>query len=101
MPRKDEPKGAPTTSSRRHSLGQRIFRDLYGFMGPAQVGPPPYATPEELEAYAREMAPVPPTRKAPPPGYHFVYYTDPNGTPRRMIAKDAAPSSDGPAEAGS
>ena len=73
----------------RHTIGQRIFRRLYRILGPATVGPPPYATPEELAAYEREMRPAPAPPVAPPPGYRFVSYTDPDGKPRRMLVRDA------------
>ena len=97
----DEKRNEPAAEEPRpkHTLGQKIFRELFKAMGPAQVGPPPYATAEELEAYARQMAPPPPTRREAAPGHRVVYYTDPNGNPRRMIVRKSGPGFERPGDA--
>jgi hypothetical protein len=64
---------------------QRFYRFLWKFLGPAQVGLPPYATAQEREEYERRNRPRTPTASEPPPGYRFMVYTDPNGVPRRAI----------------
>ncbi len=84
-----------TGPGRRHTLGQRIYRTLFKYMGPPQVGPPPYATPEELAAYTERAVP-PPRPDRIPPGHRFVYYTDAHGNRRRMmIPSDVQPSGHG------
>lgn len=67
------------------TASQRAYRFLWRFMGPAQTGLPPYATPEEREEYRLGNQPRTPALREPPPGYRFMVYTDPNGVPRRAL----------------
>jgi hypothetical protein len=72
--------------------GQRVYRFLWRFLGPAQVGLPPYATAEEKAEFRARNQPRTPTPREPPSGYRFMVYTDPNGVPRRaLIPLDGAP----------
>ena len=48
----------------QHTRWQRLLRDVFKILGPAQTGLPPYATPEEREAWQRGNAPLPPPRPA-------------------------------------
>ncbi len=48
-----DPAGRPGPKLTR---GQRIYRTLFKYMGPPQVGTPPYPTAEELERYAQRCA---------------------------------------------
>jgi hypothetical protein len=73
---------------RRLTRWQRFVRFLWRFYGPAQVGPPPYATDEELRLHAAGNRPLPPPENDAPPGYRMVRYTDPNGVERHTLVRD-------------
>ena len=80
--------------SRRHTLGQRIIRTLFIFFGPAQSGPPPYATAEELEAYRSGMRALPPAERTTPPGFAVREVVDENGVARRYLVRPDESGSD-------
>ena len=71
-----------------HSRLQRIYRGLFKVLGPAQQGPPPYATAEELEEYRASMEPVE-SRSEPkaPDGYRYSHYTDSRGVVHRAVIR--------------
>ena len=71
----------------QHTLGQRLFRTLFVFFGPAQSGPPPYATPEELQAYRDSIAPRPAVARSAPAGYEVREVTDEQGVTRRYLVQ--------------
>ncbi|MCX6461463.1 MAG: hypothetical protein NTZ03_14290 [Actinobacteria bacterium] len=75
-----------------HTGWQRIYRSLFRVFGPAQNGPPPYATDDELEAYRASMVPpVARTDVGPPPGYRYTHYTDAGGIEHRAVVRDTRP----------
>lgn len=88
-----------TRDEAQHTRGQRLYRFLFRFFGPAQVGPPPYATAEEVRRWeaSRKQAPEP-TASVAPPGYKVVRYRDDSGTLHSSIVRDdeATPGPDGP-----
>jgi hypothetical protein len=68
---------------------QRLVRLLYRFVGPAQVGLPPYASEEDRARYAADQNRTPPTvSPAPPPGMRFVTYIDEHGIEHRSAVPD-------------
>jgi hypothetical protein len=82
-------------STERLSLRQRLVRGLFRIVGPAQVGPPPFATASERERHERDArsAPLPePTRDAPMPGYQVTSYTDAHGTVHRSLVPKEPPA---------
>ena len=74
----------------QHTRWQSFLRDIFRMLGPAQTGLPPYATPEEREAWRRANAPLPPPRPSEqlvPAGYRIEQYTDGSGVVHRSIVK--------------
>jgi hypothetical protein len=67
---------------------QRVYRGLFKVLGPAQQGPPPYATEAELAEYRASMTPVE-GRGEPeaPQGYRFSHYTDGRGVVHRAVIR--------------
>ena len=74
--------------ARQHTFGQRLVRTLFVFFGPAQNGPPPYATPEELQAYREGVAPRTPTPPAAPDGFRVREVTGEDGVTRRYLTHE-------------
>ncbi|MFN8074707.1 MAG: hypothetical protein U0Q15_04695 [Kineosporiaceae bacterium] len=87
-----EPGDGAAANSRPHTRTQRLYRFLFRFYGPAQTGPPPYATPEEVRRWeeSRRAPAAEPTASQPPPGYRVVRYTDEAGTVHHSIVRDDA-----------
>lgn len=75
--------------ARGHTRRQRLVRTLFYFFGPAQNGPPPYATPEELQLYRGSPQATPPATPAAPRGFEFREYTDSNGVVHRYLVGEA------------
>lgn len=87
---KENPQGLdPVTPRWRHTRRQRLIRTLFYFFGPAQNGPPPYATPEELEKYQYRARPEPTENDASPTPHGFTVreYTDTSGVTRRYVVE--------------
>lgn len=79
------------SGDRQHSIGQRLTRFLFRFFGPAQNGPPPYATAEEVDEYRQSMQPravIPPSA---PAGFSFREYTDSEGVVHRYLVEGRDP----------
>lgn len=77
--------------ARQHTFGQRLIRTLFIFFGPAQSGPPPYATADELEAYRAGMTPLPPTERTAPSGFTVREVVEQDGTVRRYLVRSEGP----------
>lgn len=98
---RDAEANADVSPPRPHTRMQRFYRFLFRFYGPAQVGPPPYATPEEVrrwEESRRPTAATPPVASQAPPGYRVVRYTDEAGTVHHSIVRDGEPETPGARE---
>jgi hypothetical protein len=85
---------SPEPAPFKHTPWQNFIRDLFMMFGPAQTGLPPYATPEEREAW--RLANLPESSRAEhkstaPPGYRIVEYTDSQGYLHRSLVP-VAPS---------
>ena len=94
-PRGDEDLAHPAPAPFKHTRWQRLIRDLYKLYGPAQTGVPPYATPEEREAW--RLANLPQTAETKrtstaPPGYRMVEYKDGQGYLHRSLVPITPPS---------
>ena len=78
----------------KHTWWQRLIRDLYRLYGPAQTGLPPYATPEEREAWRIANRPEPKESKPalPPPGYEIAEYRDGQGYVHRSLVPKTLPA---------
>ena len=98
----DEDLARPAPVPFKHTRWQRLIRDLYKLYGPAQTGVPPYATPEEREAW--RLANLPQTAETKrastaPPGYRMVEYKDGQGYLHRSLVPDGdQPVADKPPE---
>jgi hypothetical protein len=93
-PGSDKDGARPSPAPFKHTWWQRLIRDLYKLYGPAQTGVPPYATPEEREAW--RLANLPQTAEAKrtstaPPGYRMVEYKDGQGYVHRSLVPDSEP----------
>jgi hypothetical protein len=77
----------PAQTPFKHTRWQALYRALFQVYGPAQTGLPPYATPEEREAWLRANPPQPQTRTPAPPkrGYQVVEYRDGQGYLHRSL----------------
>ncbi len=66
-----------------------MYRGLFRLFGPAQQGPPPYATDAEIAEYRASMEPAA-NRGEPqaPNGYRFTHYTDGSGIEHRAVIRD-------------
>jgi len=72
-----------------HTRLQRIYRGLFRVLGPAQQGPPPYATEAEIEAHRASMEPAAKRDELQAPdGYRFTHYTDGSGIEHRAVIRD-------------
>ena len=76
---------------RGHTRWQRFVRFLFRFLGPAQTGLPPYATPAEREALRRGSMARPARSSDPPPGYQVRIYTDAQGIVHRTLVPVESP----------
>jgi hypothetical protein len=84
--------GAPSAPF-KHTRWQKLIRSLFKLYGPAQTGLPPYATPQEREAWRQANRPQPKERKpaAPPPGYEITEYRDGQGYVHRSLVPITPP----------
>jgi hypothetical protein len=80
--------GAQTpVPGRRHTRRQRLVRTLFYFFGPAQNGPPPYATPEELRMYEGGTHSAPAPAPSAPQGFEVREHTDSDGAVHRYLVE--------------
>ena len=93
--------GAQTPApGRRHTRRQRLVRTLFYFFGPAQNGPPPYATPEELRMYECDARSGPAPVPSAPQGFEVREHTDRDGAMHRyLVESPPTPHFDGQAAA--
>src|SRR3954454_22964835 len=88
----EEPAGpAPFT----HTRWQNFIRDMWLVLGPAQTGLPPYATPQEREAWRLATLPQRPAaerKSTPPPGYQITEYKDSQGYVHRSLVPITSPA---------
>src|SRR3954468_2975888 len=85
----------PEPAPFKHTPWQNFIRDLFMMFGPSQTGLPPYATPEEREAWRLANLPEPPLaerKSTPPTGYRITEYTDSLGHRHRSIVPITPPS---------
>ncbi len=78
----------------KHTRWQNFVRDMWLLLRPAQTGVPPYATPEEREAWrqATLAEPLDAARTSKPPtGYRITEYRDAQGYLHRSLVPDAPP----------
>lgn len=73
--------------ARRHTRRQRLVRTLFYFFGPAQNGPPPYATPEELRMYEGGTRSSPAPDSSAPRGFEVREHTDSDGAVHRYLVE--------------
>ena len=85
----EEGYGDNVSSAPQHTRLQRVYRGLFRLFGPAQQGPPPYATEAEIAEYRASMEPAA-NRGEPqaPKGYRFTHYTDGSGIEHRAVIRD-------------
>jgi len=87
----DEQAGKETRRGRVRRLRRHIFGGpaaAAGF-GAADIGPGRFGTPEQWAEFREQMRNPPPKRPStPPPGYHFITYTDGMGMLRRGAVRD-------------
>src|SRR3954447_9669189 len=77
-----------------HTRWQNFIRDMWLVLGPAQTGLPPYATPEEREAWRLANLPEPAAgerKSTPPPGYRVTEYKDSQGYTHRSLVPITPP----------
>src|SRR3954453_20634087 len=78
---------------------QHFIREMWLVLGPPQTGLPPYATPEEREAWRLANLPQPQgeRKSTAPPGYRMVEYRDGQGYLHRSLVPITPPAkADGP-----
>src|SRR3954453_7216442 len=86
---------SPEPAPFKHTPWQNFIRDLFMMFGPAQTGLPPYATPEEREAWRLANLPQPPAaerKSTPPPGYQITEYKDSQGYLHRSLVPITSPA---------
>ena len=65
-----------------------MYRGLFRVLGPAQQGPPPYATEAEIEEHRASMEPSESHGEPQAPaGYRFSHYIDGGGVEHRAVIR--------------
>src|SRR3954453_13909448 len=86
---------SPEPAPFKHTPWQNFIRDIFMMFGPAQTGLPPYATPEEREAWRLANLPETPhgqRESTVPPGYQIVEYRDGQGYLHRSLVPITPPA---------